>query len=68
MLAAASSRFSGAESAPTIAGTNESVLVKGAGYSWEYTQTDDTFRLSDARNRLMVSGKTPAPGGGGAGR
>ena len=57
MLAAASSRFSGAESAPTLSGTNESVLVKGAGYSWEYTQTDDTFRLSDARNRLIVSGK-----------
>jgi hypothetical protein len=57
MLAAASNRFSSAESAPAFSGTNESVLVKGAGYSWEYTQTDDTFRLRDARSRLMVSGK-----------
>jgi len=31
-------------------------VVKRAEYSWEYTQADDTFRLYDKRNRLMVSG------------
>jgi len=31
-------------------------MVKAAHYSWEYSQSDDTFRIRDASNRLIVSG------------
>lgn len=57
MLAATSNRLSGAAFAPSITSTSAAVVVKGADYSWEYTQADDTFRLLDTRNRLIVSGK-----------
>jgi len=52
-LAAASNRLLAA--APVITGSEGAVLVKGANYSWEYTQADDTFRLRDSHNRLIVS-------------
>jgi len=56
MLAATSTRLSHAADAPSITATSASVAVAGAGYAWEYTQADDTFRLYDAHKRLMVSG------------
>jgi hypothetical protein len=31
--------------------------VKGANYSWEYTEADDRFALRDTSNRLIVGGK-----------
>ena len=31
--------------------------VSGQNYSWEYSLSDDTFRLSDSRKHLIVSGK-----------
>jgi len=57
LLAAASKTLSGASVAPSISARDGAIEVKAANYSWEYTQADDTFRLRDARNRLMVSGK-----------
>ncbi len=55
-LTAASPRLLGLAGATTIADLDGKVVVRGDGYSWEYTQADDTFRLRDARNRQIVSG------------
>lgn len=41
---------------PAITGDDSNVTVKGVNYTWEYTQADDTFRLRDSKNRLIVSG------------
>ncbi|MGA8673450.1 MAG: hypothetical protein WB679_26485 [Terracidiphilus sp.] len=57
MLAATSRKLSCAADAPSITSTSASVVVKCSDYSWVYTQADDTFRLYDKRNRLMVSGR-----------
>lgn len=57
MLAATSTKLPGVASPPSITSTRESVVIKGANYTWDYTQADDTFRLLDARNLLIVSGK-----------
>ena len=54
---AACARLSGQKAIPSVSNENGRVLIKGVNYSWEYTQADDTFRLSDARNRPIVSGK-----------
>ena len=56
MLAAASRKSPAAALSPTIVSTRASVTVQGAGYAWEFTPADDTFRLRDAHSRLLVSG------------
>jgi len=56
-LGAASSRVLGLTDAPSISTQAGVARVAGSNYSWEYTQNDDTFKLRDEKNRLMVSGK-----------
>ena len=56
LLAAASHRLAEAIEAPSISSQDGSVLVKGANYSWEYSQADDKFSLRDSSKRLIVSG------------
>ena len=57
LLAAASHRLlAEAPEAPSISSQDGSVLVKGANYSWEYSQADDKFSLRDSSKRLIVSG------------
>jgi hypothetical protein len=57
LLAAASHRLlAEAAEAPSISSQDGSVLVKGANYSWEYSQADDKFSLRDSSKRLIVSG------------
>jgi hypothetical protein len=56
-LGAASSRVFGLGDAPSISGQPGTVRVTGSNYSWEYSQSDDTFKLLDSRNRLIASGK-----------
>ncbi len=57
MLTAASRNVLGDVAAPTIAHANGVVQVTGANYFWEYAEAEDTFRLRDKSNRLIVSGK-----------
>lgn len=57
LLSAASGRLLAGTEAPTISSEAGTVRVKGANYLWEYSQAGDIFRLSDSKNRLMVSGK-----------
>jgi hypothetical protein len=58
LLASASSKLLTANpQAPSATGGDGLVNVKGPNYTWEYSQSDDTFRLRDSRNRLIVSGK-----------
>jgi hypothetical protein len=57
LLAAAAKTLPGTPVAPAISSRDGAVEVKAANYSWAYTQADDTFRLRDSRNRLIVSGK-----------
>lgn len=58
LLASASSKLLTAKpQAPSVSADDGLVNVKGPNYSWEYSQSDDTFRLRDSRNRLIVSGK-----------
>lgn len=42
---------------PILVDAKASLTVKALNYSWEYTKFDDTFRLLDSSNRLIVSGK-----------
>ena len=57
LLTTASSKVSANAGKPPITAQSGLVRVKAANYLWEYSQADDTFRLHDARNRLIVSGK-----------
>ena len=57
LLSAASSKLLLGATAPTIGSDDGSVTVKGANFCWEYARANDTFRLLDARGRLIVSGK-----------
>ena len=58
LLASASSKLLTANpQAPSVTSGDGLVNVKGPNYSWEYSQSDDTFRLRDSRNRLIVNGK-----------
>ena len=41
---------------PHIAADDQSVHVSSARYSWSYSRDDDTFRLLDAKRRLIVTG------------
>ena len=56
LLAAASDKLPGNSVIPSIASQDGSVEVKGSNYSWQYSQSDDTFSLRDSRKRLIVSG------------
>ncbi len=57
VFAAASSKVFGDLKAPSISSQDGAVRVQGPNYTWEYLQADDTFRLSDSRKRLVVSGR-----------
>jgi hypothetical protein len=57
MLTAASGKLLGNTQEPRISSHDGLISVKGQNYSWEYTKVEDTFRLVDSRNRLIVSGK-----------
>jgi hypothetical protein len=57
MLTAASGKVLGNTQAPNISSNDGLISVKGQNYSWEYAKAEDTFRLRDSRNRLIVSGK-----------
>src|ERR1700722_14399353 len=57
MLTAASGKVLGNAQAPRISSHDGLISVKGQNYSWEYAKAEDTFRLLDSRNRLIVSGK-----------
>ena len=56
-LGAASSRVFGLADAPSLSIQPGVARVTGPNYSWEYAQKDDAFKLRDAKNRLIVSGK-----------
>ncbi|HEY1902742.1 MAG TPA: TIM-barrel domain-containing protein [Terracidiphilus sp.] len=56
-LGAASSRAFGFSHAPSLSSQDGVVRVTDSNYSWEYSQSDDTFRLRDSMHRLIVSGK-----------
>ena len=56
-LGAASRQVSGLVDAPSIFTQPGAVRVTGSNYSWEYSQKDDTFKLLDSKNRLIVSGR-----------
>jgi hypothetical protein len=56
-LGAASSRIFGFTDAPSISHESGIVRVTGSNYNWEYSQNDDTFKLRDSKNRLIVSGR-----------
>jgi hypothetical protein len=57
MLTAASGKLLGNTQAPRISSHDGLISVKGQNYSWEYVKAEDTFRLRDSSNRLIVSGK-----------
>ena len=57
MLTAASGKLLGNTQAPRISSHDGLISVKGQNYSWEYARAEDTFRLRDSNNRLIVSGK-----------
>lgn len=56
MLTAASKSLLGDVAGPTISRVEGFIRVKGQNYTWEYRDSDDTFRLLDSGNRLIVSG------------
>src|ERR1035441_5923734 len=56
-LGAASSRVFSLTDTPSISNLSGAIRVTGSNYSWEYTQRDDIFKLRDAKNRLIVTGK-----------
>src|ERR1700733_15984110 len=51
-----SKQISGQTIPPHIAADDQSVHVSSARYSWSYSRDDDTFRLLDAKRRLIVPG------------
>jgi hypothetical protein len=57
MLTAASGKLLGNTAGPRISSHDGLISVKGQNYSWEYAKAEDTFRLRDSSNRLIVSGK-----------
>ena len=57
MLTAASGKVLGNTPAPRLSSHDGLISVKGQNYSWEYVKAEDTFRLRDSSNRLIVSGK-----------
>jgi hypothetical protein len=57
VLGAASSRVFSFSDMPSISSQVGAVRVTGTNYAWEYSQSDDTFKLRDSKNRLIVSGK-----------
>jgi hypothetical protein len=58
LLTTASTKLSGDAGKPPISIQNGLVRVKAANYLWEYSRADDTFRLRDSENRLIVSGNS----------
>ena len=57
LLTAASRKLLGSTEAPSVSTQDGFVRVKAPGYSWEYSEGNDTFSLRDSQNRLIVSGK-----------
>lgn len=57
VLGAASSRVLSLSGTPAISNQSGTIRVTGSNFIWEYTQQDDTFKLRDARNLVMVSGR-----------
>ena len=57
MLTAASGKLLSNTPTPRISSHDGLISVKGQNYSWEYAKAEDTFRLRDSSNRLIVSGK-----------
>jgi hypothetical protein len=56
VLARAAKSLPGAVAASAISSVEGVLRVQGENYTWEYREADDTFRLLDSSNRLMVSG------------
>ena len=56
-LGVAASRVFGLADAPAISNQAGLLRVKGSNYSWEYSQSDDTFKLRDSKDLLIVSGR-----------
>lgn len=57
LAAAASGKLFANTVAPSITNDGGEVRVQGPNYLWEYSQSSDTFRLRDAKKRLIASGK-----------
>jgi hypothetical protein len=57
LLAAASSKLHANSPKPSIAIQDGTVSVKSATYSWQYSQSNDTFQLRDSKGRSIVSGR-----------
>lgn len=57
VLGTASSRVFGFAEKPVISNRAGTVHVAGPNFTWEYTPQDDTFKLRDAKNLVIVSGK-----------
>jgi hypothetical protein len=57
VLGAASRRVFGLSGVPSISIEAGLVRVKSSNFAWEYSQSDDTFRLRDATNHLIASGR-----------
>jgi hypothetical protein len=57
LAAASSTKLLAQVQVPKVANQDGKVRVSGAAYAWEYTQADDSFRMLDAKGRLIVSGK-----------
>lgn len=58
LLAASSRTLIGNETEPAVSDLGDQLRVELAGYSWEYSASDDVFRLFDSQKRLIVSGTT----------
>jgi hypothetical protein len=56
MLTSASRSLLGEAPPPAISEADGLLRIRGETYTWEYREPDDTFRLLDSSNRLIVSG------------
>jgi hypothetical protein len=57
LLTSASSTLQSQSGKPAITSEAGQIRVKGATYSWEYKQADDSFAMLDAKGLLIVSGR-----------
>jgi hypothetical protein len=57
LLTTASAKLVAQGAEPAIANEAGTIRVRGAAYTWEYKQADDSFQLFDTKNRLIVGGK-----------
>jgi hypothetical protein len=56
-LGVAANRVFALADAPAISNHAGLLRVKGSNYSWEYSQSDDTFKLRDSKDLLIVGGR-----------